>query len=74
MEQIINNLSWVIGGAQGSGVDTVANIFAKACALGGLYIYTLNSCAVITCALWKCHSGQTWKRESGIEPKLSTFR
>ena len=39
MEQIINNLSWVIGGAQGSGVDTVANIFAKSCALGGLHVY-----------------------------------
>jgi len=39
MEQIINKLSWVIGGAQGSGVDTAANIFAKACVLGGLYVY-----------------------------------
>jgi 2-oxoglutarate ferredoxin oxidoreductase subunit alpha len=39
MEQIINKLSWVIGGAQGSGVDTAANIFAKACVLGGLHVY-----------------------------------
>ncbi|MEE8132755.1 MAG: 2-oxoacid:ferredoxin oxidoreductase subunit alpha [Nitrososphaerales archaeon] len=39
MEQIINKLSWVIGGAQGSGVDTAANIFAKACALGGLHVF-----------------------------------
>lgn len=39
MEQIINKLSWVIGGAQGSGVDTGANIFAKACVLGGLHVY-----------------------------------
>lgn len=39
MEQIINKLSWVIGGAQGSGVDTAANIFAKACVLGGLHIF-----------------------------------
>lgn len=39
MEQIINKLSWVIGGPQGSGVDTAANIFAKACVLGGLDVY-----------------------------------
>lgn len=39
MKQIVNKLSWVIGGAQGSGVDTAANIFAKACVLGGLHIY-----------------------------------
>ncbi|MEM2760859.1 MAG: 2-oxoacid:ferredoxin oxidoreductase subunit alpha [Nitrososphaerales archaeon] len=39
MNQIINKLSWVIGGAQGSGVDTAANIFAKACVLGGLNIF-----------------------------------
>ena len=39
MKQIINKLSWIIGGAQGSGVDTAANIFAKACVLGGLHIY-----------------------------------
>ncbi|MFQ5940959.1 MAG: 2-oxoacid:ferredoxin oxidoreductase subunit alpha [Nitrososphaerales archaeon] len=39
MEEIVNKLSWVIGGAQGSGVDTAANIFAKACVLGGLHIY-----------------------------------
>jgi 2-oxoglutarate ferredoxin oxidoreductase subunit alpha len=39
MEEIINKLSWVIGGAQGSGVDTAANIFAKACAVGGLHVY-----------------------------------
>jgi 2-oxoglutarate ferredoxin oxidoreductase subunit alpha len=39
MERIVNNLSWVIGGPQGSGVDTAANIFAKACVLGGLHIF-----------------------------------
>jgi 2-oxoglutarate ferredoxin oxidoreductase subunit alpha len=34
-----NELSWLVGGAQGSGVDSAANIFAKACAFGGLYVY-----------------------------------
>ncbi len=33
------DLSWVIGGAQGSGVDSVANILAKAYAQYGLYVY-----------------------------------
>jgi 2-oxoglutarate ferredoxin oxidoreductase subunit alpha len=39
MEIITNKLSWLIGGPQGSGVDTAANIFAKACALGGLFLF-----------------------------------
>lgn len=39
MERRINCLSWLIGGAQGSGVDSAANMFAKACALGGLHVY-----------------------------------
>jgi len=39
MERRINRLSWLIGGAQGSGVDSAANMFAKACALGGLHVY-----------------------------------
>ena len=34
-----NDFSWMIGGAQGSGVDTSANIFAKAAAQGGLQVY-----------------------------------
>jgi len=34
-----NSLSWVIGGAQGSGVDSAANIFSRACAAGGLHIF-----------------------------------
>ena len=34
-----NGISWVIGGPQGSGVDTAASIFAKACALGNLHIF-----------------------------------
>lgn len=36
---IKNSLSWLIGGAQGSGVDTSANIFAMACAIGGLFVF-----------------------------------
>ncbi len=36
---VYNNLNYMIGGAQGSGVDTSANIFAKACGLAGLEIY-----------------------------------
>lgn len=37
--QYYTGLSWVIGGAQGSGVDSVANILAKAYAQYGLYVY-----------------------------------
>jgi 2-oxoglutarate ferredoxin oxidoreductase subunit alpha len=36
---ITNSLSWVIGGAQGSGVDSAANIFSRACAMGGLHLF-----------------------------------
>lgn len=35
----INDLSWMIGGPQGSGVDSSANVFARACARGGLNIF-----------------------------------
>jgi len=34
-----NEMTWVIGGAQGSGVDSSANIFGRACAYGGLYVF-----------------------------------
>jgi 2-oxoglutarate ferredoxin oxidoreductase subunit alpha len=34
-----NSLSWVIGGPQGSGVDSAANIFSNACAQSGLHLY-----------------------------------
>src|ERR687893_494373 len=34
-----SQLTWVIGGAQGSGVDSAANIFSRACAQGGLHIF-----------------------------------
>ncbi|HEY63140.1 MAG TPA: 2-oxoacid:acceptor oxidoreductase subunit alpha [Caldilineae bacterium] len=32
-------LAWRVGGPQGSGVDTAAGIFARACAIGGLYLF-----------------------------------
>lgn len=32
-------LAWRVGGPQGSGVDTAAGIFQRACALGGLYVF-----------------------------------
>lgn len=35
----INHLNWLIGGPQGSGVDSAATMFAKACAFGGLHVY-----------------------------------
>lgn len=35
----VNRLAWMIGGAQGSGVDSSATMFAWACAHGGLSIY-----------------------------------
>lgn len=35
----VNNLSWMIGGAQGTGVDSSASIFARACVLGGLWVF-----------------------------------
>ncbi len=34
-----DDFSWMIGGVQGSGVDTSANIFAKAAAAGGFSVY-----------------------------------
>ncbi|MGQ0796341.1 MAG: 2-oxoacid:ferredoxin oxidoreductase subunit alpha [Methanobacteriota archaeon] len=34
-----NDLSWMIGGPQGSGVDSSANVFARACAHGGLNVF-----------------------------------
>lgn len=35
----VNKLAWTIGGAQGSGVDSSATMFAWACANGGLNVY-----------------------------------
>jgi len=34
-----NDLIWMAGGPQGSGVDSSANIFARACCYGGLHVY-----------------------------------
>ncbi|HYZ96874.1 MAG TPA: 2-oxoacid:ferredoxin oxidoreductase subunit alpha [Nitrososphaeraceae archaeon] len=38
-DKAVNEITWVIGGAQGSGVDSAANIFCKTCAEDGLYIF-----------------------------------
>ncbi len=35
----VNRLSWMIGGPQGSGVDSSARMFALACANGGLNVF-----------------------------------
>jgi 2-oxoglutarate/2-oxoacid ferredoxin oxidoreductase subunit alpha len=35
----LNSISWLIGGPQGSGVDSAANIFAKTCAKQGFHIF-----------------------------------
>jgi len=32
-------LNWMIGGPQGSGIDTSANIFGRACGYGGYHLY-----------------------------------
>jgi len=34
-----DDFSWMIGGIQGSGVDTSANVFARAAAAGGLHVF-----------------------------------
>jgi 2-oxoglutarate ferredoxin oxidoreductase subunit alpha len=34
-----DSVNWMAGGPQGSGVDTAANIFGKACGYGGLYVF-----------------------------------
>ena len=34
-----HDFSWMIGGVQGSGVDTSANVFARAAAMGGLFVF-----------------------------------
>jgi 2-oxoglutarate ferredoxin oxidoreductase subunit alpha len=35
----VEEVNWMAGGPQGSGVDTAANIFGRACGYGGLYVY-----------------------------------
>jgi 2-oxoglutarate ferredoxin oxidoreductase subunit alpha len=39
MENIKKSISWVIGGPQGSGVDSAANIFIKSVAMAGLHVF-----------------------------------
>ena len=39
LSKITNSLTWLIGGAQGSGVDSAANIFSRGCAHGGLHLF-----------------------------------
>jgi 2-oxoglutarate ferredoxin oxidoreductase subunit alpha len=36
---VIESINWMAGGPQGSGVDTAANIFGRACGYGGLYVF-----------------------------------
>ncbi|MFN8614341.1 MAG: 2-oxoacid:acceptor oxidoreductase subunit alpha [Vampirovibrionales bacterium] len=36
---IINHLSWTIGGPQGTGVDSSANLLLRSCAMAGLFCY-----------------------------------
>lgn len=37
--EITNQFSWMIGGPQGTGVDSSATLFIRACAVAGLYVY-----------------------------------
>lgn len=37
--EIVNHFSWTIGGPQGTGVDSSANLFLRSCAVAGLYCY-----------------------------------
>ncbi len=39
MDNFKESISWVIGGPQGSGVDSAANIFIKSLAMAGLHIF-----------------------------------
>jgi 2-oxoglutarate/2-oxoacid ferredoxin oxidoreductase subunit alpha len=39
MENFKGSISWVIGGPQGSGVDSAANIFIKSVAMAGLHVF-----------------------------------
>src|SRR3989337_3833019 len=36
---VIDSINWMAGGPQGSGADTAANIFGRACGYGGLYVF-----------------------------------
>jgi len=37
--KVVNEVSWMIGGPQGTGVDSSATLFANACATSGLWIF-----------------------------------
>ena len=39
MENFRESISWVIGGPQGSGVDSAAHIFIKSIAMSGLHVF-----------------------------------
>ena len=39
MNESQHQLAWRVGGPQGSGVDSAAGIFSRACALGGLNVF-----------------------------------
>ena len=36
---VIDSINWMAGGPQGSGVDSAATIFGRACGYGGLYVF-----------------------------------
>ncbi len=36
---VVESINWMAGGPQGSGVDTAANIFGRACGYGGLWVF-----------------------------------
>ena len=37
--KVVNEVAWMIGGPQGTGVDSSANLFSQACATAGLWIF-----------------------------------
>ena len=37
---VVNKLSWLIGGAQGSGINVSADVFARACKRAGLHVFS----------------------------------
>jgi 2-oxoglutarate ferredoxin oxidoreductase subunit alpha len=39
LHKLVNRLSWMIGGPQGSGVDSAATLYARAVAEGGLWLF-----------------------------------
>ncbi len=36
---VVESMNWMAGGPQGSGVDSAATIFGRACGYGGLYVF-----------------------------------